>query len=904
MMVLGKLRPESFLAGSMTVDPALAEQALASTSASRSASTSIEAAASTVGVITHSMIQAIELNSVQKGYDPRDFTLVALGGAGGLFVCDIAIEMGIPRVLVPPQPGNHLRARPAGYRHRVRVLHHRDDAAGGARLGARAGALRAPRRARPRAAPQRRRDRRRSIELRHYADCRYANQGYELMVAAPDLGVGAEEWAAGVAEGFHVEHERQYSRRFDGAVHLVNLRTMAVGRRPPLRWPELEPGDGDVSGAQVHEQEVVFVVGGQREAHATRFYDRAPPARRRRGGRRGGDRAVRLDHRRQPRNERAGRSARKPDRGGAMSDTQTALDPMTLRVLGGAFGAIAKEMAQVIFRTAFFQIIREAEDLGAGLYTADGEEIAESETTAMHCGSIGAYIRGLNEIWGDDIAEGDVFLHNDPLHGASHIADVCIAVPVFWEGKLVAWAADTAHLADLGAASAGLCTDAFDYFADGRNYAALKIEKQGVRNDELIRHIFENVRTPDINRGDIEALYTASQLGARRFRGLLEKYGLDVVMSAAHAWMDHCEQLLRREIEKVPDGDYVAPVQWMDDDARQPRRAAEHQRDREGARQRHHDRPHRQPRRGGDGGERDRSRAPPRSPPTSSFARSSSTSSRTTPTSRTTRGCSGRSTSRRPRADCSTRASRAPPTRASAPARSRPTACCSRWPRPCPSRSAAGTGAEVHVIAFSGLTEETRDYWVYVQVNESSWGGRFGKDGMDSIGCLMENIRNNPIEEEELSFPIRVERYELRDEGPAPGRWRGGLGVIRATRSLGEGWVTSEAERQYDPPKGLFGGYNGRTAMTEVRRADGTVLNLPSKFTTFKLLAGDTIEFRTACGGGYGDPLEREPEQVARDVRDQLMSAESARTDYGVVLDPVTLEPDLEATERERASRG
>ena len=91
-----------------------------------------------------------------------------------------------------------------------------------------------------------------------------------------------------------------------------------------------------------------------------------------------------------------------------------ALDAMTVRVLGGAFGAIAKEMAQVIFRTAFFQIIREAEDLGAGLYTHDGQEIAESETTAMHCGSIGSYLRGIREIWGDDIAPGDVFLHNDP----------------------------------------------------------------------------------------------------------------------------------------------------------------------------------------------------------------------------------------------------------------------------------------------------------------------------------------------------------------------------------------------------------------------------------------------------------------------------------------------------------
>ena len=80
------------------------------------------------------------------------------------------------------------------------------------------------------------------------------------------------------------------------------------------------------------------------------------------------------------------------------------------------------------------------------------------------------------------------------------------------------------------------------------------------------------------------------------------------------------------------------------------------------------------------------------------------------------------------------------------------------------------------MIAFSGLTRQTRDYWVYVQVNESSWGGRFGKDGMDSIGCLMENIRNNPIEEEELSFPVRVERYELRDEGPAPGTLARGPG--------------------------------------------------------------------------------------------------------------------------------
>jgi N-methylhydantoinase B len=577
------------------------------------------------------------------------------------------------------------------------------------------------------------------------------------------------------------------------------------------------------------------------------------------------------------------------------------LDPMTLRVLGGAFGSIAKEMAQVIFRTAFFQIIREAEDLGAGLYTADGEEISESETTAMHCGSIGAYLKGIRKVWGDEIYEGDVFMHNDPANGASHLADICIAVPVFWEGELVAWAADTAHLADLGSASAGLCTDAFDTFAEGRNYKALKFISSGEQNEELMRHVFDNVRTPEINRGDIEALFTASQLGARRLYGLIEKYGLDTVMTAAHAWMDHCEKLLRAEIAKVPDGEFVAPVQWMDDDGK------------------NRDHPlniNVKVIKQGSDITIDLTGSHPEVETAVNAPLEGSTKIAAYFIVRTIFLDQARFDAYIPNNEGMFR-----PVHVIAPEGSlfNPRFPRATYARFCacqiaadsvllalaealPEQVCAGTGAEVHVIAFSGIEEATRNYWVYVQVNESSWGGRFGKDGMDSIGCLMENIRNNPIEEEEMSFPVRVQRYELRDEGPAPGRWRGGLGVIRETRFLGEGWVTSEAERQYDPPKGIFGGHNGRTASTTVRRADGTVEPLPSKFTTYKLMPGDRIEFRTACGGGYGDPRERDPEQVAGNVRDQLITVDAARTDYGVILDPHTLAVDAEATARERAA--
>jgi 5-oxoprolinase (ATP-hydrolysing)/N-methylhydantoinase A len=274
MLVVGKLRPESFLAGAMSVDPALAERALREHVCEPLGIDLMEAAASTVGVITHSMIQAIELNSVQKGYDPREFTLVALGGAGGLFAADIALEMGIPRVVVPPNPGITsalgLLATDTLYEHSTTEMAPLDELDWN-RVREQFGRLD------ERGREQLRRDgvADDAIELRHFADCRYANQGYELMVPAPDLAAGPAAWAEQLAEGFHGAHERQYSRRFDGAVHLVNLRTLAVGRRPPLRWPELPAGDGDPSRALRHEQDVVFVVEGRRETHATGFYERA-----------------------------------------------------------------------------------------------------------------------------------------------------------------------------------------------------------------------------------------------------------------------------------------------------------------------------------------------------------------------------------------------------------------------------------------------------------------------------------------------------------------------------------------------------------------------------------------------------------------------------------------------------
>ena len=244
------------------------------------------------------------------------------------------------------------------------------------------------------------------------------------------------------------------------------------------------------------------------------------------------------------------------------------VDPITLRVLGGAFHAIAKEMAGVLFRMSYSSIIRESEDLGAGIFDAQGRELCESDSTPMHIGSLPWYIRGFLHRLGDDIAEGDVIVHNHPYLGASHSPDVAVAVPIFNDGELLGFAAVTAHVLDVGGSFPGINADAFDVYAEAKMYNALRWYRGGELNEDLDRMIFDNVRTETMNRGDMNAMLAACQLGCERFLRLVQRYGVDTVMSAAYDWMDYSERMLRAQIEKIPDGEYKAPTGWLDDDAR------------------------------------------------------------------------------------------------------------------------------------------------------------------------------------------------------------------------------------------------------------------------------------------------------------------------------------------------
>ncbi len=271
---LGWLSPEAFLGGGMELDAELARKAFEDGPAQALGMTVEEASMGAVQILTHSMVQSIEENSVRKGYDPRDFALVAEGGAGPLFAAQIALEVGTPTVVVPPYPGiaaaMGLLATDMVYEY-VATTYQRLSRLDAAALQSRFGELEelaVGQLAEDGIDPG-------NVVVQRIAECRYLGQGYELRVDAA-AGVIDDAWAEKVRADFHDIHEREYSRRFeDSDIEIPNIRVRGIGLTPPLRTPEIEQGDDSPDAALRHEGAAWFRVGGELKEVPTRYYERA-----------------------------------------------------------------------------------------------------------------------------------------------------------------------------------------------------------------------------------------------------------------------------------------------------------------------------------------------------------------------------------------------------------------------------------------------------------------------------------------------------------------------------------------------------------------------------------------------------------------------------------------------------
>ncbi|MGH8734904.1 MAG: hydantoinase B/oxoprolinase family protein, partial [Burkholderiales bacterium] len=240
------------------------------------------------------------------------------------------------------------------------------------------------------------------------------------------------------------------------------------------------------------------------------------------------------------------------------------IDPITTSVIQGALENIAVEMGYKLMRMSYSSIIRESEDFGAALVDAEGRGLAESaQSTPLQSGPIPGYVRGVQRILaerGDQFRPGDVVMHNDAYSGASHGPDVAFIVPVFVQGKLIGFAATTAHHLDIGALSPGSCgiVEAIDAYAEGLQFKAIKVYDRGVKNDMVWQIVRDNIRASDLVVGDMDAQVAAARIGAERMAELVERYGLETFDLACTALMDHAERLMRQAIARLPDGVYRA----------------------------------------------------------------------------------------------------------------------------------------------------------------------------------------------------------------------------------------------------------------------------------------------------------------------------------------------------------
>ena len=575
------------------------------------------------------------------------------------------------------------------------------------------------------------------------------------------------------------------------------------------------------------------------------------------------------------------------------------LDAVTLRVIGGAFNAIAKEMAHVLYRMSYSSIIRESEDLGCGIFDMNGNELCESESTPMHIGSLPFYIRGVLKRLEGKINEGDVIIHNHPYYGSSHTPDLGVMVPIVYQGRLLGFAANTAHLLDLGGAAPGINVDVVDVFAEAKLFNAVKLYDRGVRNEEMWQMIIDNVRTPDMNTSDIDAMIASVEKGRERFVSLVDKYGVETVMGSANYWMDYSERMLRAEIEKVPDGEYHAES-WLDDDGKNRDVMLK---------------VNVTVRVKGSDIEIDLTGSSPEVETGYNVPFEGSCKVACYYIVRTLLLDEVELEEFVPQNEGIFR-----PVKVTAPKGTIfnpnfPRACFSRFAQiqrvlDCviralapviPEKATGGNSASLYFISYSGFHEEKQQYWMYLEVDEGSYGARFGKDGMDSVDNLMANTRNNPVEELDMHYPLRNERYELRVDPAAAGEWRGGIGIVRENRFLVPGYISCEADRHKEAPLGIFGGEDGLVGQLIKNPGTPEQEDWPSKVTGAKVEAGDTVQIIGPSGGGYGDPKKRDPEMVLCDWLDDFVDVDKAREIYGVVINPETESINEQETRRLRS---
>ena len=569
-------------------------------------------------------------------------------------------------------------------------------------------------------------------------------------------------------------------------------------------------------------------------------------------------------------------------------------DPVTLAVIQNGLTQVCNEMDLAFVRAAFSPVISEALDRSDGIYHRDsGALIAQGELGLPVF--VGTMQFGTQEVIrrAKDLRPGDLYIVNDPYLGGTHLMDVRFVKPFFYKGELFSWLANTGHWPDTGGAvPGGFSAKATEVEQEGLRLPPVKLFKAGVMDEEILSIILSNIRIADQRIGDIKAQAAALTVGERRLTALLDRYGPDTVEAAIAELEARAEQQMRAKIARIPDGVYRGEA-FVDSDGvvDQPLRIA---------------------------------MTVTKADSTLTFDMAGSSPPCRGPMNSviaTTRS-SIYLAMKHIFPEVPINAGTFAPLEIKDP---KGTFLYAEYPRPV-SGCAAEVSQRIAEAVFAALTpaipdllfaapagtsgnfavggqdpETGRGYVMYL-ISGGGYGGSRDGDGI-SNGCSTIGIsKTTPIEIIEQRYPVLVEEYALHEGSGGAGRQRGGMGVAYRVRlRRGSARASFVMDHGRFGPQGALGGADGGVNVVEVRR-DGETYHPPhrSKDQDILIQAGDTITVHTPGGGGYGDPLERDPALVARDVRRGYYTLEEAVTCFGVVLDPETLAVDEAATAERR----
>ena len=551
-------------------------------------------------------------------------------------------------------------------------------------------------------------------------------------------------------------------------------------------------------------------------------------------------------------------------------------DPIEFELFKNALFGIADEMALTVFRTTYSGVLKDNMDYSTALFDGAGILVAQGLTLPGHLGSMPTAIAALKAAFAGHIDPGDVFILNDPFQGGMHLPDLFIFQPIFREGEgtPIAWAGTVCHHTDVGGRVPGSnASDSTEIYQEGLRIPPLKLYERGARNQTLFALIEKNVRVPVKVFGDLRAQLAACHIAEAAMIDLAGHYGSEKLADYMTELVDYAERMTRAALRELPDGVYDF-LDHIDDDGIDVGRPIPLQ--------------------------------------VTITKRGDRVDVDWTGTSPQVKGAINNTLSYTKSASYCAIRSILPqniPTNegvfrainVTAPAGTvangvLPAACAARGltgfrmvdcmfgalAKMLPDQVFAASDGGNTGVSIGGYHAD-RTPFIYVDFTCCAWGARPYADGLDGNSHIYANMASQPIEVTETEQPLQITAYEFIQDAMGPGKFRGGAPFRREYKLLADEAVLQVRSDRHDfRPFGLYGGGPGRPSMNYLN-PDQNPAPLPSKLT-MNMKRGDIFRHEVAGAGGWGDPLERDPALVLKDVLNEFVSERGAREDYGVVL--------------------